>query len=235
MKIAICDDCAEYVDQCADLLKSLAQKHQIDITIHTYSTGAQLLFAQEDTNVQADLIFLDINMPGINGVATAQQLRKMKIKCEIVFFTHSTTNMLDAFDVDALHYVVKEQTTVQKIEEIFLRAADRILQKNQEAIVFNCAGESRSVQVDQILYFESIRHIITVHYGTETFDFYSTLGKIEELLFNKGFVRIHRSYLASIRHVVSVANYSVKFDNGEELPVGKGNYRELKEKLSILN
>lgn len=232
MKIAICDDNPDYLKQYAELVAILAKKHQSEIQINTYTTGAQLLFAQEDFVMQADIIFLDIRMPGIDGVATAHQLREMKLKCEIIFFTHSTENMLDAFDVGALHYVIKGQTPVRKIEEIFLKALEKATQKKQETIVLNCAGESRSVPIQQILYFESIRHIITVHYADETFEFYSTLGKIENTLFNKGFIRTHRSYLVSIRHTVSVANYLLKLTNGEQLPVGKGNYKNLKQQLS---
>ncbi len=232
MKIAICDDNPQYVQQHTKKINAMAQRHGLTVTIDQYANGEQLLFAQEDAATRADIIFLDIRMPGRDGVDIAHALREMKQDGEIIFFTHSTDNMLDAFDVDALHYIVKEQTSDEKIEEIFLRAIHRAEQKHQETIVLTCAGESRSVPVSQILYFESIRHVIQVHYASEVFEFYSTLGKIEELLFGHGFVRIHRSFLVSLRHAASLASYTLTLTNGEQLPVAKGNYRELKEKMT---
>ena len=232
MKIAICDDNPQYVQQHTKKINAMAQRHGLAITIDQYANGEQLLFAQEDAATRADIIFLDIRMPGRDGVNVAHALREMKQDGEIIFFTHSTDNMLDAFDVDALHYIVKEQTSDEKIEEIFLRAIHRAEQKHQETIVLTCAGESRSVPVSQILYFESIRHVIHVHYASEIFEFYSTLGKLEELLFGHGFVRIHRSFLVSLRHAASLASYTLTLTNGEQLPVAKGNYRELKEKMT---
>jgi len=64
------------------------------------------------------------------------------------------------------------------------------------------------------------------------FEFYSTLGKIEELLFGHGFMRIHRSFLVSLRHAASLASYTLTLYNGEQLPVAKGSYRQLKEKMT---
>ena len=232
MKIAICDDNPQYLRQYTAMLSAMGQKHGLTPTIDQYAGGEQLLFAQEDAAARADIIFLDIFMPGRNGVDVARELRRMQQDAEIIFFTHSTDNMLDAFDVDALHYIVKEQTSDEKIEEIFLRAVQRVEQKHQETIVLTCAGESRSVPVGQILYFESLRHVIHVHYASEVFEFYSTLGKIEELLLGRGFVRIHRSFLVSLRHAASLANYTLTLSSGEQLPVAKGNYRELKEKMT---
>ncbi len=232
MRIAICDDNPQHVRQYTEKLSAIGQKHGLTSTIDQYANGEQLLFAQEDAATRADIIFLDIRMPGRDGVDIAHALREMQQDGEIVFFTHSTENMLDAFDVDALHYIVKGQTSDEKIEEIFLRAIHRAEQKQQETIVLTCAGESRSVPVNQILYFESIRHVIQVHYGTEMFEFYSTLGKIEELLFGHGFMRIHRSFLVSLRYAASLASYTLTLYNGEQLPVAKGSYRQLKEKMT---
>lgn len=232
MKIAICDDNPDYVRECETLIKKISLKKHINVEIFRYGTGMQLLFAQEENRTKADLVFLDISMPGMSGVNTAHELRKLQSRAEIVFFTHSKENMLDAFDVQALHYIVKEQTSAEKVEEIFTRAAMRIARKTQETIAFNCAGETRSVPVSQIFYFESFRNIITVYYETERFEFYSTMGKLEELLFNRGFIRIHRSYLIALHYIASVAGTEVEMVNGDKLPVSRGRLADLRAALS---
>ena len=114
MRIAICDDNPQHVRQYTEKLSAIGQKHGLTSTIDQYANGEQLLFAQEDAATRADIIFLDIRMPGRNGVDIAHALREMQQDGEIIFFTHSTDNMLDAFDVDALHYIVKGQTSDEK-------------------------------------------------------------------------------------------------------------------------
>jgi DNA-binding LytR/AlgR family response regulator len=234
MRIAICDDSMEYVVHGKSILQAVAAKNGVDIELLTYSRGEQLLFAQEDRSTRADLIFLDINMPGMNGIDTARHLRKMKCQCEIIFCTHSEEHMLEAFDVGAMNYIVKEHTSLQRLESIFMHAVELIGCQQQENMILTCGSESQCIPISQILYFESVRHVIIAHYGNgkETFEFYSTLNKMEECMADKGFVRVHRSYLVSMRHAVNLTNYVLKLDDGEELPVGKGNYKEMKYKIN---
>ncbi len=147
MRIAICDDNPQHVRQYTEKLSAIGQKHGLTSTIDQYANGEQLLFAQEDAATHADIIFLDIRMPGRDGVDIAHALREMQQDGEIIFFTHSTENMLDAFDVDALHYIVKGQTSDEKIEEIFLRAIHRAEQKQQETIVLAYGSLSINVPI----------------------------------------------------------------------------------------
>ena len=94
----------------------------------------------------------------------------------------------------------------------------------------SCAGETRNIPLTDILYFEVIRRIITVHYGSEAFEFYSTMGKLENMLSQKGFVRIHRAFIVGHRHVASIKNNEVVMRDGTRLPVGRTYLKKLREK-----
>ena len=74
--------------------------------------------------------------------------------------------------------------------------------------------------LSDINYFEVQNRIITVHYESGSFEFYSTMSKIEESLFGKGFVRIHRAYLVARRYIQTITSGEVKLLNGVSLPVG---------------
>ncbi len=128
--------------------------------------------------------------------------------------------------MSALHYVVKDQTSAEKFEEIFLRALARKQRRESEVLVLTCAGESRCVPLESIRYFEIQQRIVTVYYDEEQFEFYSTMMRMEEQLFNKGFVRTHKSFLVSKRYIRSIDSARVLLDTGEELPVGKRYYAE---------
>jgi DNA-binding LytR/AlgR family response regulator len=226
MNIFICDNSAEQTSLCKKTLAILSSRHGIHASIKTFPTGEALLFEAEDSFAALDLIYLDIRMPGLDGLATAKRLREIGYLGDIVFFTFTPDYAIAGYDVSALHYVVKDQTTPEKFEEIFLRACERKTRRESEVLVLTCAGESRCVPVEDIRYFEIQQRIVTVHYGDESFEFYSTMMRLEEQLFDKGFVRTHKSFLVGKRYIRSIDSTRVLLDTGEELPVGKRYYAD---------
>ena len=87
MNIFICDDSAEQVSLCKKTLLSLASQHGVHASIKTFPSGEALLFEAEDSYATLDLIYLDIRMPGLNGIETAKRLREIGYLGDIVFFT----------------------------------------------------------------------------------------------------------------------------------------------------
>jgi len=226
MNIFICDDSAEHSSLCKKTLLRLSEQHGVHVRIKTFPSGEALLFEAEDAFATLDLIYLDIRMPGPDGLETAKRLRALGYLGDIVFFTVCADYAIAGYDVSALHYVLKEQTSAEKFEEIFLRACERKQRRESEVLVLTCAGESRCVPVESIRYFEIQQRIVTVVYDAERFEFYSTMMRIEEQLFDKGFVRTHKSFLVSKRYIRSIDSTRVLLDTGEALPVGKRYYAE---------
>ena len=226
MKIYICDDSPEHISLCKKTLAHLSGRHGVHTSIKTFPSGEALLFEAEDAYASLDLIYLDIRMPGLNGLETAKRLREIGYLGDIVFFTGTPDFAIEGYDVSALHYVVKDKTSAEKFEEIFLRAYARKQRRESEVLVLTCAGESRCVPVEEIRYFEIQQRIVTVYYGGDRFEFYSTMLRLEEQLFDKGFVRTHKSFLVGKRFIRSIDSTRVLLDTGEELPVGKRYYAE---------
>ena len=221
MKVAICDDNLKSLDEYREKLTAIFEENKIAATVTSFQTCKELMFSMEDENTRADVIFLDINMPFMDGMEMANWIRKRDISCEIIFLTVSQTHMLQAFDVSAFHYVVKDVTPEEKLEEICVRAAGKVGKQKQEFITVSCAGESRRISVRDIMYFEVQNYIIIVHYGDEKFEFYSTLGKLENTLGGYGFVRTHRSYLVNLDHVHAVMRQELELENSSKIPVGR--------------
>ncbi|WP_195268331.1 LytTR family DNA-binding domain-containing protein [Eubacterium sp. 1001713B170207_170306_E7] len=232
MKIVICDDEKNQIEKYRQWILDENQTKKIPIQLMTCLSGEELLFKIEDDMHEVDIIYLDVNMTGINGLEVAHKLRERGYLGEIIFLTVMYDKVFEAFDVDAMHYILKERTSRKKFNEIFDRAVTRCVNRRQEIAVFTCAGETRSVPVASIRYFEVSRHLITIYYGgNETFEFYSTLGKIEEMLFAKGFIRIHKSILVAKRYIAKIAYLKAYLITGEELTVGRSYYKALKEEV----
>lgn len=163
-------------------------------------------------------------MPGINGIETGLKLRQAPFHFhgEIVFVTVSSDYAIDAFDVQAFHYIVKGITSTEKTNAILTNALNKAVEKEQEFILLKGIGEYRNIPIQSIYYFEVFQRIITVHYdNNEQFEFYSSIGKLEITVLPKGFLRIHRSYIVSVPQIKTFNSTSLTLMNGKELPVGR--------------
>lgn len=231
MNVLICDDRIENALQCEKKLSQIAQKHQIPIKTKFFHQSSGLLFEMENTFTSIDLIYLDIQTSQKGGLQTAITLRQMGYTGDIVFCSTTPDCAMEGYDVSALHYIVKNMTPDKKFEEIFLRACKRKQSREQEVLILTCAGESRCIPVLQIRYISVSQQILTVHYLKDSFEFYSTMMRMEDQLFGKGFVRAHKSFLINTHWIFSIDRNNVVLRTGEILPVGKKYYGKAIEKL----
>lgn len=228
MEVVFCDDSRADILFYSNLLTEICKKNDISLRLTKYLNSEKMMFDLEDRPTMPDLVYLDVRMPGRDGLETANAMRSLGCTSEIVFLTVNdmSDTILKAFDVDALNYLVKGKTGTDRFEQIFLKAYDRCKSKKQEMLMFSCAGESVRVAVNDILYFEARDHCIAVHYGGGEFEFYSTIGKIENILSNRGFIRVHRSFVAATSKIVRISKNELTLVDGSVVPVGRS-YQKL--------
>ena len=228
MRIAICDDNENEQIIYTRIVEDVLEKNSIDTEIISYVSGEQLLFDFENKKEFPEILLLDINMPGIDGIETAKKIRKTGYYGEIIFLTVSQNHMLLAFDVQAFHYVIKNVTLKNKIEEILIKAIVSVKEKETEYIMFNGIGEYRNVPIAAIKYFEIVKKIIHVIYDREEFKFISTMNKIEVMFIPYGFIRIHRLYIVSLNYIRSRSYDKLILFDGTEFPIGRKYDAELR-------
>lgn len=235
MRIAICDNILSEREKYKEIFRTLAMKNGIAADFDFYESGAEMLFHLENPKKFADIVFLDVYIPDMTGIEAAQKLREVRYAGEIIFLTSSQEkqHILSGYDVNALHYIIKNETTYEKIIEIFLRAEKAVSHKNQKTLTLSAGNEWRNILIKNIQYFEIFKKIITVHYENKSFAFYTrSLEYVEKQLAGLDFVRIHRSYLVALCEIESLSYNSVVMRNGTKLPVGRTYYLAVKKALS---
>jgi len=234
MKFFLCDDEPEILELYSNKIRVLCKKHQIDCEIICYRDGEQLVFDYDKKTFTGSVLFLDIRMPRMDGFSTVQALDRSGYKGEIIFLTNSRQHLLSAFDVGAFNYIIKGETSDGRFEKVFLKAVKAATGIGMEYILFSAAGENRNLAVRDIRYFEVDKRIITVSYNDEQFSFFSTITKLENLLFGRGFVRVHRAFLVAVTQIVSLTSTELTLRDGTKLPVGRKYFQGVKEALANL-
>ena len=155
MRIALCDDNEQDLNYYSDLIYTLAKENNIAIEVVRFETGEQALFHISNNEKPIDILLLDIHMPGINGIETGLKLRQAPFRFhgEIVFVTVSSDYAIDAFDVQAFHYIVKGITSTEKTNAILTNALNKAVEKEQEFILLKGIGEYRNIPIQSIYYF----------------------------------------------------------------------------------
>ena len=137
-RAAICDDCAADAQFVSEILKAWADERGAEVNAEIYPSAESFLFAY-DENKAYDMLLLDIEMGGMDGVTMAKRVRAENTAVQIVFITGYTDYIAEGYDVAALHYLVKP-VREEKLFEVLDRAAAK-LRSDSRALTLECGGE----------------------------------------------------------------------------------------------
>lgn len=223
LQIGICDDARESRFQLRVLLERALEGRSAPARLLEFSSGDALLGWMDRHAGELDLVFLDIEMEGTNGMDTARALREADQSLQLVFVTGYSDYVFDGYEVGALGYLLKP-AGAEELEKVLTRALTA-LQRQEEELFFCRSGEVfYRIRRDAILYFRSDRRQVTCVTPRRAYIFYGKLDKVAAQL-GAEFVRIHQRYLVRAGAVDRVTGSEVWV--GEEiLPISRSCQRE---------
>ena len=192
-----------------------------------FSTGEELLECPADF----DILFLDIQMPGRNGMDVAREFRITHKECILIFVTGVEEYVFQAFDVGAFHYLVKPFSG-NKFAQVLERAVETKRQREEEedrAIVIHMGGNHRRILFQDIVYAEVFNRKVVIHTVSDSIEYYGKLRDLEREA-GEGFFRTHRGYLVNLRHVTRY-DVSNVYMGEEAVLLSKANYPDFVKAL----
>lgn len=219
LKIAVCDDENIMISRLKNELLHLRPNYMID----AYSSGGSLL----DAKYAYDIIFLDIEMPGLDGMETAKRLRALNKNAHIIFLTSHTEYMPEAFKVRAFRFLGKPlcaKELKEAVGEIEKEMLDEYISVTDEK------RDSVTIRYKDIFCFEA--------YGDGTY-IYTTRGVIDtkntlkywcDIVGQEHFCQVHKSYVVPFRHVGVISNNNVTIDGLDKtIPIARRRLKDFKE------
>ena len=220
MRIAIIDDNEKDANSLRDAAQLWADKNGIPASIDIFPSAEAFSFRFIE-NRDVDLLLLDVEMEGEDGIALAKRLREEGCGAEIVFVTSHFELAGEGYDVDALHYLVKPVRD-GKLFEVLTKAHER-MSAEPPSVVISCGGQTIRLKEKDILYIEALLHYLVIHTAAEEYKIKEPLGVFSGRL-SEDFFRVHRSVIVNLRHIVRITRSEVTLDSGDILPLARGKY-----------
>lgn len=228
VKFAVCDDEQEIVDKISDKLRIY---YPDECEIMAYTDGSILL--SDCRWDYFDAIFLDIGMPGLNGMEIAKKIRDNGLKVKIIFVTNKDQLAYKGYIYDAFRFVRKSNLEQELCEAA--KSLSKIFSEQSEYLVFKTPTGEAVLTTKDIKYFEGQGHFIYVVYNNESIRICGTLREYEERMKNHGFIRIHKSYLVNFRYIRYVTKNNVVLDCGKKLPLSRSRVDDTKMKIMFFS
>lgn len=225
LSIAVCEDERYFSDRIITLLNHYLKEKKMEASIESCASGEELLAAKPNY----DIILMDIVLPGLNGIETMGRLRERGYRGQVIFITAYKRYVFQAFDVDAVHYILKP---VEK--EKFFSAMEKAIKRgefdNGRSLFLVKDNLNTRVFVKDILYCEVHDHSISVETIYGQFFCAGTLGALEEQL-GGGFFRCHRSYIVNMSYVMDRNGQVATMAGGKTVYVSRRKSQEFERRL----
>lgn len=223
-RIAITDDNPADIKYIHSVLERWADARSLSVHIDSYPSAEAFLFQYEE-NPACDIILLDIEMPGMDGVTMAKRLREKNSTAVIVFITGYSDYIAEGYDVSALHYLMKP-VDPDRFMEVLDRAVER-LRREEKYLTVKTTNEIVRIPMSSVLFLEAARNYVTIHAeGRGDFVVRHKLGDFENKL-DERFLRVGRSYIVNLTKLYRITRSEVLFPDGAVLPLPRGAYDTL--------
>ena len=228
IKIAFCDDDSTVLSDLHELLALYRAGKNKEIDDYTFHSPLELI-AEIGRGMRFDILFLDVLMPGENGIDVAAEVRNYDKNAKIIFLTSSSEFAVQSYTVNAFYYQLKPIC-----EETFTRLMDAVLSQCEKeqanSLILHCKTGITRIKPAQLEYCEVIHRTLFIHLTSgRVLECIGSLAELEKQLLSYGsFLRPHRSYLVNLEYIQNLSYRAITMSCLAEIPIPRGKYNEIK-------
>ena len=224
-RIAVCDDEKSVREQLERILSGYTKR---ECLTDCFASGEELIKSEN----RYDVIFLDIDMAGINGIEAAKRLREKDKQVKIIYLTSYRDYVGSAFSVHAFGYMIKpirDTAIYRQLDE----AADYLKEEKDDPVFeFQTQNGRIRLPLSKICYFEYVQRKVVIHTEKAVYETNDTLKNMEERMKQYDFCMPHKSFLVNLYQVKSVKGYEIQMMDGQTLPLSQKKSVQFRERLN---
>lgn len=223
LKIGICEDDEKTTEQLRDLVGKVFFSYT-DMEIECFSDGEEIVDLIKQGTFHMDLLFLDIHMKHLDGMQTAEFIRRNRVDVDIIFVTVSKEHVFEGYNYKAFAYCLKPINEQNLTRDLVRYIGER--EDCPDCLNISMKGREQKISLNKVLYFESEKRKIIAHMLTEEITFYAKMDEVEELVSGKDFIRCHKSYMVN-RNMIDTVKRTEIIVQGIAVPMSRKYYESM--------
>lgn len=224
IRIALVDDDIKHISLLKSYIEKCSKEENLSFEIWEFSNGLNFL---DEYDGNLDVVFLDIEMPHLDGIETAKKIRQKAPSLGIVFVTNMAQYAIKGYEVNAIDFIVKPVEYFVFTDK--LKKAIRFSDRNREKeIIIETDNSVSRLRVSQIVYVEKDKNYLLYHTKEGAYRMRGTMLSVEEVLTPEGFTKCNSGCIVNLRYVTRVERDSLLVD-GYVLPVSRQRRKAVKE------
>ena len=229
IKVAFCDDDLSILEELSALIDRYRVDRNQEMEYAAFQSPLELL-AEIEKGMRLDVLFMDVVMPGENGIEVAKEIRQYDNNVKIIFLTSSAEFAVQSYTVGAYFYQLKPIW-----EESFFRLMDSVIsecEKEQQcSLILRCKTGIARIELEKLEYCEVIGRTLLFHMANGTV--LERIGSLDELsgqlMQFEQFLRPHRSYLINMEYIQNISSKMITLTCLAQIPIPHGKYSEIKD------
>lgn len=231
IRAAICEDDKFFIKHVYAKIRTIFDNFQEEYILDCFVSGKDFLEKIRE-RVIYDLVFLDIDMPEIDGISIGVVLRKNFSDVKIIYISSREYLVFDSFKTNPYSFIPKS-----RLDQMLLPTLSSLyhsMHAPEQLIIFSAGGIQYRWNALKLIYVECIDRILYIHFEDRVEEIYYTLKEMEQILEPHGFLRTHKSFLINYRFIYSIGKNEVVLDTKECLPLSKRRANETIQKFHKL-
>ena len=228
ISIAMCDDEKIFLSTLKEYYETYKTKRNIELQLTQFSSGEDLI---SNYRLDFNIIFLDISMTGMDGIATARKIREFDTKVIIIFVTSLIKYGLVGYSLGAFNYIIKP-ISYKKFEAEMDKAVAACQDIERRYVTLKNTEGLFKLYVNDIKYIDTYNRRTMVHTKSRDIICFYNMRELESRLEMFGFIRCHSGYIVSVNYIESVEKMTITLTTGEQIPISQQKRKEVMKSIA---
>lgn len=230
---AICDDDLDHLEALSHEIIQVSKENNLKIEVDKYNSGIQLIDELLRDPDKYHIIFLDIEMPQMDGMKVGHRIREINKNVIIIFVTGFKAFALNAFEIRAFDYLIKpvkyiklEATIIDAIKKINLY---KIKEQDSNILTLSFDKKIYRININQIIFIEKVSNKSRIVCEDNIYEIYESLKRLSQKLDKKNFMQPHQGFIIHSNKIKNYENQRIEMVSGDFIPVSKSNIKKIKQ------
>ena len=227
IKIAIVEDEIEMSSDLKKHIEMFFNQHDKKITIDIFDNAVKFL---DKYKSKYDLVFMDINLPYMDGIEASNKVREIDLETIIIFISNYTQYAIKGYSVNALDYLTKP-LDYAVLKNTMNKAIKKLQSKQHKTIVIQSSIDTYRIDIDEITYIDVYNHRVFFHTTNNTYDMRGALQEVEKKLPKNQFIKCNSGIIVNLKYVTGILKDSLIVFN-QELPIARSRKKHVLDSLT---